>query len=157
MAEGGAGPSKQHSVDDDAKLAELLSGPGFAIYPLPWCPHLETGVKDNLPEDISTKNPCNWCGDSSENWLCLGCHVTHCSRYVNGHQVEHHSQSSHPLALSFSDLSVWCFDCDSYVDNQVLYDVKNLAHKDKFNGEEMLKPDYGDGSGGGGGLTFELV
>jgi len=34
--------------------------------------------------------------------------------------------------------------------------VKNLAHKDKFNGEEMLKPDY-DGGSGGGGLTFELV
>ena len=75
-------------------------------------------------------------------------------RYVNGHQVEHYSQSCHPLALSFSDLSVWCFDCDSYVDNQVLYKVKNLAHKDKFNGEEMLKPDYGQD---GAGFTFELV
>ena len=52
------------------------------------------------------------------------------------------------------DLSVWCFDCDSYVDNKVLYDVKNLAHKDKFDGEEMLKPDY---DAGGSGLTFELV
>ena len=57
--------------------------------------------------------------------------------------------------MSFSDLSVWCFDCDSYVDNQVLYKVKNLAHKDKFNGEEMLKPDYGEGDGVG--FTFELV
>ena len=56
--------------------------------------------------------------------------------------------------LSCSDLSVWCFDCDSYVDNKVLYDVKNLAHKDKFNGEEMLKPDY---DAGGSDLTFELV
>ena len=93
----------------------------------------------------------------SQNLLCQIFFFTKLlNRYVNGHQVEHHSRSSHPLALSFSDLSVWCFDCDSYVDNQVLYNVKNLAHKDKFNGEEMLKPDYGDGSGGGG-LTFELV
>ena len=81
MAEGGAGPSKPHqSVEDDAKLAELLAGPGFAIYPLPWCPHLETGVNDDLPESISTKSPCVRCGDSSENWLCLVCHVVHCSR-----------------------------------------------------------------------------
>ena len=57
--------------------------------------------------------------------------------------------------LSCSDLSVrFGFDCDSFVDNKVLYDVKNLAHKDRFNGEEMLKPDY---DAGGSDLTFELV
>ena len=50
--------------------------------------------------------------------------------------------------LSCSDLSVrFGFDCDSFVDNKVLYDVKNFAHKDKFNGEEMLKPDYDAGCG----------
>ena len=73
-------------------------------------------------------------------------------RYVSGHQVSHHSTSHHPLALSFSDLSVWCFDCDSYVDNERLYGVKNLAHRDKF-GEEMLKPEYGQQEG----ATFEMV
>jgi len=85
-----------------------------------------------------------------ENWFCLSCHVTNCSRYVSGHQLAHHKSSSHPLALSYSDLSVWCFVCDSYVDNELLYQVKNLAHKDKF-GETMLKPDYG------GSNTFQLT
>ena len=47
------------------------------------------------------------------------------------------------MALSFSDLSVWCYCCDNYVDNIKLYDVKNAAHKDKF-GEEMIKIDYSD-------------
>ena len=94
-----------------------------------------------------------WSCRTSLTFQAFSLHSYWLLRYVNGHQVEHHDQSSHPLALSFSDLSVWCFDCDSYVDNQVLYDVKNLAHKDKFDGEEMLKPDYD----GGSGLTFELV
>ena len=47
-------------------------------------------------------------------------------------------EKEHLMALSFSDLSVWCYCCDNYVDNIRLYDVKNAAHKDKF-GEEMLK------------------
>lgn len=152
MAEGGAaGPSKP-DTSDDAKLAELLQGPGFAIYPLSWCPHLEAGLAPAPPQEVSCTAPCTQCGDTKENWLCLACHVVHCSRYVSGHQVSHHSTSHHPLALSFSDLSVWCFDCDSYVDNERLYGVKNLAHRDKF-GEEMLKPEYGQQEG----ATFEMV
>ena len=42
------------------------------------------------------------------------------------------------MALSFSDLSVWCYTCDNYIDNEKLYPIKNAAHKDKF-GYEMLK------------------
>ncbi|CAH9073577.1 unnamed protein product [Cuscuta epithymum] len=30
--------------------------------------------------------------------------------------VEHHQRTNHPIALSFSDLSVWCFSCDAYLD-----------------------------------------
>ena len=56
--------------------------------------------------------------------------------------------SGHCLALSFSDLSVWCYLCDDYVDNPRLYPIKNAVHRDKF-GEEMLKVDT---SGG----TFDL-
>lgn len=48
----------------------------------------------------------------------------------------HHLDSGHPITLSFSDLSVWCYKCEAYVDNPVLYKFKNLAHIDKF-GEEL--------------------
>ena len=43
----------------------------------------------------------------------------HCSRYVNQHMVQHNEESHHPLALSFSDLSVWCYSCDDYIHNEV--------------------------------------
>lgn len=49
----------------------------------------------------------------------------------------HHFDSQHALALSYSDLSVWCFVCDNYIDNPILYKYKNLAHRDKF-GEDMV-------------------
>ena len=69
--------------------------------------------------------------------------------------MTHSESSNHCLALSYSDLSVWCYGCDSYVDNKALYPIKNMAHMDKF-GEEMLKPDY-EASGLDQGLTFKMV
>lgn len=51
--------------------------------------------------------------------------------------LHHHTETGHPLALSFADLSAWCFECKSYVDHPDLYPYKNLAHLNKF-GEEMV-------------------
>lgn len=50
----------------------------------------------------------------------------------------HSLESEHALALSFSDLSVWCYKCESYIDNPLLYAYKNLVHRDKFDGEELV-------------------
>ncbi len=56
-----------------------------------------------------------------------------CSRYANAHMLAHASESGHFLALSFMDSSVWCFECDSYVDAPKLRDIttrvdqKNIA------------------------------
>jgi hypothetical protein len=30
---------------------------------------------------------------------------------------------------SLMDLSVWCYSCESYVDNDALYPYKNAAHR----------------------------
>jgi len=43
----------------------------------------------------------------------------HCSRYVNGHMEIHRNTRSHAMALSYADLSVWCYNCDAYVHNPV--------------------------------------
>lgn len=53
------------------------------------------------------------------------------------HMLGHHLNTMHSLALSCSDLSVWCYVCEAYVDNKVLHVYKNLAHRYKF-GEDML-------------------
>ena len=62
---------------------------------------------------IDVRKPCESCGNIGENWVCLICSVVMCSRYVNNHMVDHNVQSDHMLVLSFSDLSVWCYVCDS--------------------------------------------
>jgi len=132
------------SITTDETLAALMAGGGFAVYPLCWCPHLEQ-LPPNVPENVITTASCTQCGDTKENWLCLHCFNTSCSRYIGEHQLAHFNETQHAMALSYSDLSVWCYQCDNYVDNEVLYVVKNKAHMDKFDGETMLKPDYGDG------------
>lgn len=91
---------------------------------------------------IETSAPCSGCQSSIENWICLHCFQTYCGRYIGEHMLYHHLESDHPLTLSFSDLSVWCYPCEAYIDNPILHKYKNLAHVDKF-GEELVWS-YGD-------------
>ncbi|XP_035237895.1 histone deacetylase 6 isoform X1 [Anguilla anguilla] len=107
----------------------------FVVEPLPWCPHLE--AVGPLPAGgIDVFLPCEDCGADAENWVCLCCYKVFCGRYVNQHMVTHGLVSEHPLVLSFADLSVWCYSCEAYVHNQVLYDARNAAHQSKF-GEDV--------------------
>lgn len=78
-----------------------------------------------------------------------------CGRYIKGHMKLHSEQHTHPLVLSFSDLSVWCYGCESYIDASVsfpvhsnytclnvcfffkaLHESKNAAHLAKFGTEK---------------------
>ncbi|KAK1559004.1 hypothetical protein Q3G72_009401 [Acer saccharum] len=73
------------------------------------CDHLAS-LSSDLVHIPTLATPCNRCDQPSENWLCL------CS-------------------LSYSDLSVWCFVCDAYLDAQVipqLQSVHETAHILKF-------------------------
>lgn len=47
-----------------------------------------------------------------------------CGRYVNKHMLVHEANSGHKVALSMADLSVWCYACDSYLDNHVSHCIK---------------------------------
>ncbi|KAM6924434.1 histone deacetylase 6 [Xenentodon cancila] len=109
--------------------------PLYVVDPLSWCPHLDT-VAPLPPSGIDVLLPCHDCGSDAENWICLSCYQVFCGRYVNEHMVAHGVVSEHPMVLSFSDLSVWCYLCESYVHNQILFDAKNAAHFAKF-GEEI--------------------
>ncbi|XP_071960190.1 histone deacetylase 6-like [Antedon mediterranea] len=103
----------------------------YAVVPLTWCPHLE-GVTA-LPEGgLHADEPCFECGDSKENWVCLHCYMVLCGRYVESHMVKHGVVSGHCLVLSYADLSVWCYECDSYVHNGIIIPMKRAAHISKF-------------------------
>lgn len=132
-AEGACGWSKAPTS------LELLGGGQtdaalYVVDPLPWCPHLDA-VKPLPPSGIDVLVPCQDCSSDSENWTCLTCYQVFCGRYVNEHMVTHGVVSEHPIVLSFSDLSVWCYLCEAYVHNQILFEAKNAAHYAKFREE----------------------
>ncbi|PVD24115.1 hypothetical protein C0Q70_14585 [Pomacea canaliculata] len=89
----------------------------YAVQPLPWCPHLNS-VQPLPQEGLDTHAPCQDCGDLKENWVCLTCYKVLCSRFVQEHMAGHSKDEGHPLVLSYRDLSVWCYDCNEYVDNK---------------------------------------
>ncbi|XP_028767704.1 histone deacetylase 6 [Neltuma alba] len=106
------------------------------------CDHLGS-LGTDLTHIPSPETPCNSCQHPSENWLCLSCKDVLCSRFVNKHMLQHYQQTSHSVALSFSDLSVWCFSCDAYLDAQVipqLRAVHEIAYILKFKEAPPLRP-----------------
>ncbi|XP_072989548.1 uncharacterized protein [Typha latifolia] len=98
------------------------------------CDHLPSLCPD-LTHIPHTDSPCSRCQNPTENWLCLSCKDVLCSRFVNKHMLNHHQETGHCISLSFSDLSVWCFACESYLDVQMiqqLQPVYEIAHLLKF-------------------------
>ena len=110
------------------------------VQPLEWCPHLKTIETFSFPKSVDVlKAECEECHHVGENWICLVCFSVHCSRYVNEHMLIHGTEKKHALTLSFSDISVWCYQCNDYLDNPKLFEFKNAIHRNKF-GEDMPKP-----------------
>ncbi|CAE1318940.1 HDAC6 [Acanthosepion pharaonis] len=105
----------------------------FCVEPLKWCVHLEGSVKSVPDGGLDTSHPCETCGDTTENWVCLTCYKVFCSRYVHEHMVEHNkTEPDHNLALSYSDMSIWCYSCSQYLDNPILHSARDAACKHKF-------------------------
>ncbi|KAL0119653.1 hypothetical protein PUN28_007827 [Cardiocondyla obscurior] len=113
-------------------LQALTAGEMFAVVPLQDCPHLFT-VNEVPPSGIDVTLPCAECASTAENWICLQCYTVHCARSVNQHAMQHAEEYEHPMTLSFSDISVWCYGCEAYIDNPRLYAARNAAHQSKFN------------------------
>nr|XP_046470327.1 histone deacetylase 6 isoform X2 [Neodiprion pinetum] len=125
----GAGSLMQYLSEN---MQALVDGEMFAIVPLRDCPHLPT-VEEVPADGIDVRAPCQECNSTAENWICLQCYTVHCARSINEHAVTHGEATQHPMTLSFSDLSVWCYGCEAYIDNPRLYAARNAVHRSKFN------------------------
>jgi len=140
-AVGGANNNNPLTVQDAYRImvnqnVDITQGGArmFVVSPLSWCPHIET---INAPSDtLNAGDPCRDCNSTAENWICLTCYEVFCSRYVREHMAQHSIESGHQVTMSFSDLSVWCYACNDYVDCPALNAAKSAAYRSKF-GENM--------------------
>ena len=103
---------------------------------------------------------------TGENWLCLTCGALLCSRYANGHAKMHYEdtksedfvdeaigkpgvnygsdhQSGHCIAVSLGDLSVWCYECSSYLLHPSLESITNKLEEMKFCNDEQASDQEG--------------
>lgn len=110
-----ASASSRSTLDSEDPTGEASGW----VEPLTHCPHLS-----ELPTSCSHlpafDSLCSRCHDPRENWACLICQETLCGRYINAHMLGHFKATNHSIAISFRDLSVWCFKCESYLDAQVI-------------------------------------
>jgi len=112
-----------------------------------FCVDLKTDCKHansarHIPHDIAERflaarrviaaNICQECPSDVENWLCAASMQVRCSRYVHGHAASHAERSGHAIAVSLSDLSVWCFSCDAYIAAPTLAPLLDALHEMKF-------------------------
>ncbi|KAF9621229.1 hypothetical protein IFM89_016723 [Coptis chinensis] len=114
---------------------EMLYGAGSGwVEAQASCDHLNS-LSSDLSHIPTPNTPCSRCDHPAENWLCLCCKDILCSRFVNKHMLQHFQERNHSLALSYSDLSVWCFSCDAYLDVQAIWQLRpvyEIAHLLKF-------------------------
>eukprot|EP01099_Mayorella_cantabrigiensis_P007259 TRINITY_DN6355_c0_g1_i1.p1 TRINITY_DN6355_c0_g1~~TRINITY_DN6355_c0_g1_i1.p1 ORF type:complete len:152 (-),score=39.60 TRINITY_DN6355_c0_g1_i1:155-568(-) len=115
----------------EAQERDARGETGFYVVPKFDCSHTHS-IKPELTVPPLWKCEGTDCGHEEENWLCLTCSKIFCSRYVKGHMAEHKNQSGHPIALSFSDLTVWCYDCDSYIRDPCVNNILQQVHTMKF-------------------------
>ncbi|CAI7897680.1 unnamed protein product [Closterium sp. NIES-54] len=133
------------SASEAAEAAAVGIGDnGVWVSALTYCPHVLSADAALLsPHSVPPFDSlCHSCKDGTENWVCLTCGVVACGRYVGGHMLQHVSETAHPLAAGFRDLSVWCFHCDSYLDAiriPALEPLFTALHLAKF-GQPPAKP-----------------
>ena len=78
------------------------------------------------------------CENIGENWVCLKCGLVGCSRYKNSDMMRHQEETEHQIALSFSDLSFWCYSCNEYIMADALHALLQMFSKKKFGDVESI-------------------
>mmetsp|Transcript_168173 Transcript_168173/g.535170 ORF Transcript_168173/g.535170 Transcript_168173/m.535170 type:complete len:200 (+) Transcript_168173:151-750(+) len=121
-------------------------GQGVQVFPHDHCPHLKDAelVFPSGAHLIASDARCSVCGEG-EVWVCALCGAVLCSRFKNQHMAAHSQSEGHCVALSLSDLSFWCFQCDAYLDVfkiKALQPLYTAAHIAQF-GEAPRLPGQG--------------
>lgn len=127
-----------HISDESFKIDdELITPPGPFV---PSSSHGKAVMEQTPTQNIYTQRmKCSYepCDVNEEIWVCLKCGIGACGRYKRQHMLEHASNQSSSscapvVAISLSDLSFWCFTCDSYITHPKLEQPFREFHNAKI-------------------------
>ena len=111
------GDHREYQIKIDRLLDErgCVDNGGPALGMTRTCAH---GARVDARRAREACEACEACGTRRELWRCLTCGDASCGRYANGHSRAHAraSEGRCVVMLSWDDLSVWCHECESYVD-----------------------------------------
>lgn len=61
--------------------------------------------------------------------MCLKCGSIFCSRYINEHAKRHSEKTGHLVAISINTTSVYCYDCNDFVeDEDEIHEIRTEIH-----------------------------
>ena len=102
----------------------------FAVQPIE-CPHFGSiEFRKNSLLQALRKHRCYQCDETSELWICMHCLSINCSRYSNCHAIQHYMNRDHPVVFNIKSMSFWCYECNSYVFNDELAVILDIASED---------------------------
>lgn len=143
-------PGASTKTADDAVAGG--GGAAYSVEPKKSCPHLVSGKMPCAIGNIlrgAKSNRCTKCSppdDVRENWVNLGSGEAYCGRHVKGHMMIHAAETGNLVCASLSDLSVWCYGCQSYLDGFLIKELRpvlDALHFQKF-GEHAKLPNMHD-------------
>jgi hypothetical protein len=124
------------------------------------CPHVgATAERLNLAHGLPGR--CHVCMANNvppmdglrEDWLCLTCFGVYCGRFHHKHALAHFSLVNHPICMGLGDLSIWCYECMSYVDHNQAPRLASMYEELRFLKEQAqgqhVPGQQGPGQGGG--------
>jgi len=108
---------------------------GVAVTVSTTCNHVESCIDVQNLANIGNFIPgaaCNTCQYPNEIWYCVTCAAISCGRHVKGHALDHFKSTGHSIAISFEDLSCWCYTCNDYIEHKALDPGVFALHMKKF-------------------------
>ena len=96
------------------------------------------------PSIISLLN-CEKCKNNSSLWCCLICGNIGCSRYQNGHAVEHFKETKHRYSLELESQRIWDYSLDKWVHRVILGQSSspiNLEEEEENGGNNLTAQQF---------------
>ena len=97
-------------------------------------------VCNKLSSSVISLLTCEKCKNKLSLWCCLICGNIGCSRYQNGHAVEHFKETQHRYSLELESQRIWDYSSDKWVHRLILGQSNSFINLEEENNDNNLTP-----------------